>query len=643
MKTIQEINALLSNSFESAEELLAFYQKELPGRIGNFRLDEVGPIMSIGSDEEVAGYLEQRFSFNGCMVEMPGKIDWYAAPDGDLEWNGGFVRQGYFMYLADRYEATGDEIYAETIISHMLDYIRSVPPYDPEGKPYLEYKKSTWRPFEAAGRAAENWPVALKKIISSKAMTAERFAEIFCSIYEHTVFLRKHHWQKGNHACLEVAGLGVLSIFYQEFSEAEAWRKYAVEVLMSKIDEQFSDDGYTREMSGAYHWVAMRNFLAFYLVAKNNGMEDIFPDTYKNVIYRAAWAEFYQQKPDYSLPVTNDSNVTTRHQMQLELLKTVIDQDVVDYRLCNGKKGKAPEHVSYFYPDAKLAVMRSDWSKDALYASFDMGPWGINHMNEDQLNLEVSAYGRNLLVNSGRWRYTTSPGISWLSRAQYFRNTPSYNSVICDGMGQAPGDADGFMLITEAFDYAKGTFNSGYGKESETQTVSKEPGSMENRESFVTDVTHIREVFFAKKEGFFLVRDTMNSKEEHRYTQIWHMADGTMKKCQNGYLSEFEDANLVILQLNQPEMEYFCGSEEPFKGWNCPSYDHMVPAPEVDVHLSGTGPVVFETLLFPVKGKADAEHLPEFKKIVSDEGVVYTVSVGRKTTSVLAGEQWKLL
>ncbi len=26
-------------------------------------------------------------------------------------------------------------------------------------------------------------------------------------------------------------------------------------------------------------------------------------------------AEFYQQKPDFSLPITNDSNVTTRHQI----------------------------------------------------------------------------------------------------------------------------------------------------------------------------------------------------------------------------------------------------------------------------------------------------------------------------------------
>jgi len=47
---------------------------------------------------------------------MKDKIDWYAAPEGDLEWNGGFVRQGYFVYLADRYEITGDDKYANAMI-----------------------------------------------------------------------------------------------------------------------------------------------------------------------------------------------------------------------------------------------------------------------------------------------------------------------------------------------------------------------------------------------------------------------------------------------------------------------------------------------------------------------------------------------
>ena len=77
--TIEQINQVLSIPFASSQELLDFYRKELPGRVGSYRLDEVGPIMSVGSDEEVEGYLNKRFFFNGKGVVMEGAIDWYAA------------------------------------------------------------------------------------------------------------------------------------------------------------------------------------------------------------------------------------------------------------------------------------------------------------------------------------------------------------------------------------------------------------------------------------------------------------------------------------------------------------------------------------------------------------------------------------
>lgn len=643
MTTIQQINKLTTLSFSTNADLLSFYQKLLPKRVGSYRLDEVGPIMSVGSEEEIAGYLEQRFYFNGVGIDMKDKIDWYAAPDGDLEWNGGFVRHGYFMYLADCYEQSQDERYAQAIVSQMLDYIHHVPPYNPEGKPYLEYKKSTWRPFEAAGRAAENWPVALAKIISSQSLTPDAFADIFVSIYEHAVFLSQHHWKTGNHACLEVAGLGVMSIFFQEFCKADDWRSYAVKFLTSMLDEQFTPDGYTREMSGAYHWVAMRNFFAFYEVARKNDMDHIFPQVYKDAIKRAALAEFYQQKPDYSLPVTNDSNLTTRHKMQLSLLRQVIGEELVDYRLSNGEHGQPPQKKSHFFPDARLAIMRSGWDSDALYASFDMGPWGTNHMNEDQLNLELSAYGRNLLVNCGRWRYTTSPGISWLSRAQYFKTTAAYNSVLCDGMSQMPGDAEGEMLIQDAFDYSKATFCSGYGTDDEAPTVSKEYGSISGKQLKAADVTHTREVFFEKTEGFFIVRDKLTCSQEHTFTQVWHMAEGALQTCESGCFSQFEDANFIMLQLNNPEMELFHGSEDPFKGWNCPSYDHLSPAPEINVSLRGSDCVVFETLLYPVRGSVHNDNLPLFQKTGTDEETIYTVSFHGKTITVSAKDSWTIL
>lgn len=642
---LTKINQITSIRFSDEKELLDFYRKELPARVSTFRLDEVGPIMSTGSKEELEGYLVNRFYFNGIGMDMGSDIDWYGTPNGDLEWNGGFVRQGHFMYLADAYEETGDETYAAAIVTQMLDYIRKMPPYDPEGKPYLEYKKSTWRPFEAAGRAAENWPVALAKIISSASMTPAAFAEIFYSIYQHAVFLSKHHWRTGNHACLEVAGLGVLSVFYRELKEADHWRTYAVDFLMEMLDEQFHDDGYTQEMSGAYHWVAMRNFFAFYQVALHSGMESIFPARYVDVLRKAAFAELYQQKPDFSLPVTNDSNVTTQHRAQLEQLSCLIDKNVLDYRLSGTAAGIAPAHTSYFFDDARVGIMRSDWTRNAVYGCFDMGRWGTNHMNEDQLNFELSAYGRNLLVNCGRWRYTTSPGVEWVGKAQYFKTTAAYNSLLCDDLCQMPADATGVMTVRDKYDYAKGMFEGGYGREVDVQdeALLKEKGVTSGKIQVVDHTVHTREILFAKPD-FFVLRDTITFDGAHTATQVWHMACGeAVSHSEHCVYSRFDDANFIMVQLGSTKQQIVQGSEAPFKGWNCPKYDFMEPAPEINFTKEGIGSIVFETLIYPIQGAVDTGHFPVFEKTDGANGTTYTVTYGGKTTRIAAGDTWTVL
>lgn len=626
---LTKINATLSTPFASLDDLLAFYQKELPKRVGNFRLDEVGPVMSTGSAEEVAGYMQNKFYYDGIGMDMPDKIDWFGTPTGDLEWNAGLVRHGHLTYLADAYEKTKDEKYASTIIAHMTDYIDSVPPYNPDGKPYLEYKKSTWRPLEASCRAAENWPVALAKIINSESMTAEAFAKIFYSTYEHMKFLAKYHWRTGNHACLESAGVAVIAMFFKEFAEGEELIKYVIDFLMTMFDEQFHRDGYTKEMSGAYHYVAMRNFFALYKVGFENGFADLFPAEYVEEIKSAAKAEFYAQKPDFSLPVTNDSNVLTVHRDKLEAFKILLDPEIIDYRLSGGKKGTKPPHNSYYFDSSRVAIMRSGWLEDDVYASFDMGLWGDNHMNEDQLNLEISAYGRNFLHNCGRWRYTTSPGIEWLSKAQYFKTTAAYNSILVNDCCQKPGDAFGNMTITDAYDYSKGTFTGEYGTiiKDAPPVVTADRGTCVAMTS-IGEASHTREVFFEKTSNFFIVRDTVKSDVLEKATQIWHFGGGEAIVNGNTVCTNFDDVNLVMVQLNDAKIDVFCGSEEPFKGWVCPKYDNLLATPEVDCTLIGKNEVVFETLFFPIKGKS--QNLPTFTK----DGDTYVVTYNGTTTKI---------
>ena len=645
MTTLEKVNSILSEPFDSLDDLLAFYRAELPRRAAGYHQEEVGPVMHHDLAGEADKFVAKQFHLGEYTMDMSAGLDWYATPTGDLEWNGGLVRHGYFMLLADEYEKTGNEIYAETIIDHMLDYIEAVPPFDPDGKPYLEYKKSTWRPFEVAGRAAETWPEALAKIIRSPHMTPEKWARILLSIHEHGVFLRKHHWTTGNHACLETAALSLLGIFYAEFNEAEQWRQYGVDFLMTMWPEQFHSDGYTKEMSGGYHWVAMRSFFTLFEVASRNGFEALFPESYVERLRLSARAALLQGKPDYSVPITNDSNTKTNRREQLERIAGQLDMPEIEYRLTNGERGQVPP-TSYFFPEARVGIMRSDWSDQARYLFLDIGRWGDNHMNEDQLNIEVSAFGRKFLVNCGRWRYTTSPDADWMDWAKYFKTTAAYNNVLVNGYNQVPGDAEGSMVIQPGYDYARGSFSAGYGEEASEidEKLLREKGVGHGKVCLVSDVTHQREVMFVKPH-FWVVRDTIEGQDVRQAEQIWHFYDGEVALIADdpsmaAVATQFQDANLILITVGQNPIaaSTFLGSKDPFRGWHCPYYDQLRPAPEVACPQTGDGRLVFHTLLFPVVGEVG--DMPQFT--VTARG--YRVEFQGEEWEIVAprGDAWQL-
>lgn len=644
MSPLEKINAILDKEFSSLEDLLAFYREELPRRTAGYHQEEVGPVMHHDRPGEADKFAGKIFTLGEHTVDMSGGLDWYAAPDGDLEWNGGLVRHGYFMLLADEYQRTGDEKYAATILEHMVDYIDRVPRFDPAGKPYLEYKKSAWRPFEVAGRAAETWPEALAKIIRSKSMTPENWSKILLSTHDHGHFLTLHHWKTGNHACLEVAALGLLGIFYQEFKEAEQWRRYAVDFLMDMWPHQFHSDGYTKEMSGGYHWVAMRSFFTYYEVAVKNGFGDLFPPEYKDRLLLTAQAELRQGKPDYSVPVTNDSNTKTNRREQLERINGLLSLPEVEYRLSGGERGTSPRQASHFFPEARIGIMRGDWTEDAPYLFFDMGRWGENHMNEDQLNIEVAAYGRKFLTNCGRWRYTTSPDAPWMPWAKYFKTTAAYNSVLVNGYNQMPGDADGFMHLHDLYDYAKGVFGAGYGEEAEEidERLLREKGVGSVKVCRVPDAIHERQIIFVKPY-FWIVRDTIRGSGVVEAEQIWHYYDGEVTPDPSGryMVTDFEDANLILASIggSRVEAKVFKGLQDPIRGWHCPYYDQMRPAPEVSYRQKGKEAIVFHTLIFPIKGKVRS--LPLFE--VSQTG--YRLAFEGKTWEIIAPRdgEWVLM
>lgn len=162
---IRQLEEILNLGINDIEDLLTHFRQVLPYRTRGYHQDEIGPIIPENNSKRANEFTERIFTLGNYTMEMKDKINWYATPTGDLEWNGGFVRQGHFVVMANEYQKTGDEKYAKAVIDQMIDYIDNIPVFNPDGKPYLTYKKSTWRPFEAAARVGETWQKHLVKLL----------------------------------------------------------------------------------------------------------------------------------------------------------------------------------------------------------------------------------------------------------------------------------------------------------------------------------------------------------------------------------------------------------------------------------------------------------------------------------------------
>ena len=77
--------------------------------------------------------------------------------------------------------------------------------------------------------------------------------------------------------------------------------------------------------------------------------------------------------------------------------------------------------------------MRGGWRPEACWFWFDAGPWGTGHQHYEKLHLSVSAFGRELLVDAGRFNYKRD---GW---RRFFQGTWAHNTILIDGHGQDAG------------------------------------------------------------------------------------------------------------------------------------------------------------------------------------------------------------
>ena len=570
---------------EACEALLSFYRHAKNAEY--LRRDQPAPSSAVNFAAD--SILNDIFTFYDLPDRVPrkehGGLEWtYKGPDDDIEWAWGLNRHGHLVTLLESYFETGNPLYARTIDDHVQDWVMSSLPY-----PAVKSSTAQWRGLEVALRA-KVWVRIFFALVNSDHLTPATQILMLSSLPDHTHYMRNFHAPAGNWLTMEMSGLAMVATGWPEFRHSKEWVAYAKEKMLEGLKDQVYPDGVQKELTSHYHQVAWYNFDHFREICEQ--ANEPLPPDYTRQLEKMQHYTAYTVRPTGFGILNNDSD---KRYNRDHIIKAASDfrRDDWLFIATNGKKGKRPAGPpSVIFPWAGQLIMRSGYDADAHWAFFDMGPWGTGHQHNDKMHVSITAYGRDLLVDGGRFAYRGALADKFRG---YATGSASHNVLMIDGAGQGAGPkvttsplSEDEYKITQQFDYAWSEFDKFEG-------VSGKIG-------------HKRSVFYVRGK-FWIIADRVETDHPRRIEALWHWhPDAKVKIGADKIVStDHERGNLSIIPVGQTnwDIQLVEGQEDPTpQGWYSEKYNKSEPA-VASIYTTGiSNTSSFVWVLFPTQWRS---------------------------------------
>lgn len=372
-------------------------------------------------------------------VIFKDKIDWLYKPTADNEFTWQFNRHRFLINLGQQYRLTNDTKYLDKLIYLITDWINNVKLSDDI------HKNKAWRSLEV-GLRATTWIHAVKYIVDNPRVD-DAFMQLFkSSLTEHMRYLvnvQRDFHNQSNWGVIQNHGLFAIAAYLGERDIDKGNIKVAMDRLTTEIKTQLMSDGVHWEQSPMYHTEVMICFSDVMIFANEYGIE--LPPQFINNISRMAHVLLQWIKPNRRQPNCGDSDYTDLSgilaKMSLLLndsyLKSMATEHL-DYEsawvfgvsgIMNYDKLNAviPPYTDAFLEDSGHYILRSNWKIDANYLHFVNGYTGGGHAHCDKLHFDLSAHGRDFLIDSGRFTYLATDKRRNKLKSQQWHNTLGLN------------------------------------------------------------------------------------------------------------------------------------------------------------------------------------------------------------------------
>jgi len=545
------------------------------------------------------------YNYNG----IADGITWERPGGDDIEYLYQLCRFNPWPALCYEYVATGNEIYAQTAISIMMDFIND--------KGNVGVKGQFPRTLDTSERFLK-WIETFPALSKSSHMTPDRITAIYKHIYDMGHSFMENRATDANWVQNEMTRLFNYSDWVPELAESSLWKETAQNELSSLYTKNNYPDGSYIEGCSSYNVEAMRQFIQFKQSMPN---EDIGEEN-DEMMLKAAYYNRLMFTPDGRNIQWGDAGLgdATYSEMYPQIYKWYGDEEFL-YIDSFGQKGKKPDWTSKVFYDNRTATMRSSWDRDALFMFTNVrgGGW---HSNGDDNHVFVSAYGRPLLTDTGIMSYTGGS-----DEKNYAVSTIGHNTVEIDGTSQV-----NCHYNPDDYEYP-GTIHD-WQSDKNYDFISQT--AMTNRVKTVLSGTktieHKRSILFVKPYGF-IVSDYMtpyNSYTNHEYKQLWHMLPEANLSASDGVIkSNFASGANVLVASADTDATTSTGD-----GWFDYSYNQISKIKHGYFYKKQKGNTTFDTVIMPSKNDANATLATE--RISLD--VATTTATALKYTSVADGK-----
>jgi len=545
------------------------------------------PAVSQKSTTAADSILQDIYTFQNVSGQVPrladGHLKWaHNGPENDIEWAWALNRHYPTRDLLDVYAETGNPKYAEYINQFTKDWIVSSWPY-----PAKKSSTAMWRGLEVSFRV-KMWSLVFFDLWKSKLISPATQLLILSSLPDHAHYARNFHAQ-GNWLTMEISGLATVASSWPELKESKAWMDYSISTMVASMKDQIYPDGVQTELTSSYHFVALSNFKLFADICRKNNVP--LPEYYTKTLEDMYNYLALTMRPDGFGLLNNDADLMNNRERLLDAASEYKRKDW-EYIVSNGKSGVKPNSgPSYVFPFAGQLISRSGFDADAQYSFFDIGPWGSGHQHNDKLHLSIAAFGRDLLVDGGRFAYRGEVANKF---RKYAVGSASHNLILVDGKGQADGPrvaeaplANNLYAITPEYDYGSGIFE----KFSE----------IEGRFS------HTRSVIYVRGK-FWVVADQLKTDRPRNIETLWHWHPANQVQIEKSGIVATQNGrgNLAIIPVGTSDWKVtqVKGQETPsIQGWYSKEYNTYEPNPTSIFSGQLKSDDTFVWILWPSEGK----------------------------------------